>query len=199
MWHLWNIAKDCPFRGKCLTCGQAGHLYRDCRNEPVAAATPGPRDLPVEPEDNHTGESMKFDSLVSRTVPAVEFVPASTVSSDGFKPIRRGANRKRARIFECSDIGNVDNCLVNDNKGYTASSEKGETVDITIDDVNSDSNNDTYNVLQVAVVNNDISSGDIISNCVVSDNTTDITGTMVMIMAIPIVVMLIIVRMIKIL
>ena len=34
-------------RGKCLRCGQAGHLYRDCRNEPVAATTPGPHELPV--------------------------------------------------------------------------------------------------------------------------------------------------------
>ena len=216
-------------------------LYSDCRNEPVAATTPGPRELPVDPEDNHTGEAMESDSLVSRTVPPVEFVPASTVSSDGFIPIRRRAKRKRARIFESSDIGNVDNCLVNDNNGDTASSENGETVDIIIEDVNSDnnnivsgqasnssvanhitasmngnssnnniscdnshtsnvnsnkddnngssnsnssdainncsdhSNNDTCNVLQVAVVNNHISSGDIISNCVVSDNTTDIT------------------------
>ena len=38
-------------------------------------------------------------------------------------------------------LGNVDNCLVNDNNGGTASSENGETVDIIIDDVNSDSNN----------------------------------------------------------
>ena len=46
--------------------------------------------------------------------------------------------------------------------------------------------------------NNDISSGDIISNCVLSDNKP-ILLTMVMIMAIPIVVMIIIVGMIKIL
>ena len=46
-----------------------------------------------------------------------------------------------ARIFESSDIGNVDNCLVNDNNGDTASSENGETIDIIIDAVNSDSNN----------------------------------------------------------
>ena len=72
----------------------------------------------------------------------VEFVPASIVSSDGFIRIRRRAKRKRARIFESSDIGNVDNCLVNDNNGDTASSENGETVGIIIiDDVNSDSNN----------------------------------------------------------
>ena len=27
-----HISKDCPFRRKCLRCGQAGHLYRYCRN-----------------------------------------------------------------------------------------------------------------------------------------------------------------------
>ena len=42
-------------------------------------------------------------------------------------------------FFESSDIGNVDNCLVNDNNGDTASSENGQAVDIIIDDVNSDS------------------------------------------------------------
>ena len=134
-----HIAKDCPFRGKCLRCGQAGHLYRDCRNEPVAATTPGPRELPVDPEDNRSGEAIESDSLVNRTVPPVDFVPANIVSSDGFIPIRRRAKRKRARIFESSDIGNVDNCLVNDNNGDTASSENGEAVHIVIDDVNSDS------------------------------------------------------------
>ena len=109
-----HIAKDCPFRGKCLRCGQAGHLYRDCRNEPVAATTPGPPELPVDPEDNRSGEAMESDSLVNRTVPPFEFVPASLVSSDGFLPIRRRAKRKRARIFESSDIANADSCLVND-------------------------------------------------------------------------------------
>ena len=83
-----HIAKDCPFRGKCLSCGHAGHLYRDCGNEPVAATTPGPRELPVDPEDNRTGEAMESESLVNRTVLSVEFVPASIVSSDGFIPIR---------------------------------------------------------------------------------------------------------------
>ena len=167
---------------------------------------------------------------MNRTVPPVEFVPVSTVSSDRFIPIRRRAKRKRAKIFESSDIGNADNCLVNDNNGDTVISENGETVDIIIYDVNSNSNNivsgqasnssvanhstasmndnstnnniscdnphtrnvnsnkadnnvssnsnssdaidncsdnsnnDTYNVLQVAVVHSDISSGDIISN-----------------------------------
>ena len=100
-------------------CGQAGHLYRDCRNEPVAATNPGPRELPVDPEDSQIREAMKSDSLVNRTVPPVESVPTSIGSSDGFIPIRRRTKRKRARIFESSDIGNVDNCLVNDNKwGY---------------------------------------------------------------------------------
>ena len=84
---------------------------------------------------------MESDSLVNRTVSPVEFVPASIVSSDGFIPIRRRAKRKRARIFESSDIGNVDNCLFNDDNGEIASSENGETVDSIIDDVNSDSNN----------------------------------------------------------
>ena len=134
-----HIAKDCPFRGKCLRCGEAGHLNRDCRNEPVAATTPGPRELPVGPEDNRTGEAMESDYLANRPVPPVEFLPASIVSSDGFVPILRRAKRKRARIFESSIIGNVDNCLVNDNNGDTASSENGEAVDIVIDDVNSDS------------------------------------------------------------
>ena len=84
---------------------------------------------------------MESDSLVNRTVPLVDFVPASIVSSDGFIPIHRRDKRKRARIFESSDIGDVDNCLVNDNNGDTASSENGEAVDVIIDDVNSDSNN----------------------------------------------------------
>ena len=178
---------------------------------------------------------MESDSLVDRTVPAVDFVPASIVSSNGFTPIRRRAKRKPARIFESSDIGNVDNCLVNDNNGDTASNENGQAVDIIIDDVNSDSqasnssvanhstasmndnstnnniscdishtgnvnsskddnsvssnsnstdainncsdnsSNDTSCAASCSGVNNDISSGDIISNCVVSDNTTDIT------------------------
>ena len=230
-----HIAKDCPFRGKCLRCGQAGHLYRDCRNEPIATTTLGPRELPVDPEDNRSDEAMESDSLVNPTVPPVDFVPASIVSSDGFIPIRRMAKRKRARIFESSDIGNVDNCLVNDSNGDTASSANGQTVDIIIDDVNSDSqasnssvanhstasmndnstnnniscdishistvnsnkddnnvssdsnssdavnncsdnsNNDTICAASCSGVNNDISSGDIISNCVVGDNTTDIT------------------------
>ena len=107
-----HIAEDCLFRGKCLRCGQAAHLYRDCRNGPVAATTPGPRELPVEHEDNRTGEAMESDSFVNRTVSPVEFVPASIVSSDGLIPIRRRAKPKRAGIFESSDIGNADNCLV---------------------------------------------------------------------------------------
>ena len=95
-------------------CGQVGHLYRDCRNEPVAATTPGPCELPVDPEDNRTGKAMESDSFVNLSVPPVEFVPASIISSDGFTPIRCRTKRKRARIFESSDIGNVANCLVND-------------------------------------------------------------------------------------
>ena len=89
-------------------CGQAGHLYHDCRNEPVAATTPGPPELSVDPGNNRSGEATESDSLVNRTVPPVEFVPASLVSSDGFLPIRRRAKRKRARIFESSDIANAD-------------------------------------------------------------------------------------------
>ena len=227
-----HIAKDCPFRGKCLRC-QAGHLYHDCRIEPIAATTSGPREMPVDPEDYRSGEAMKSDSLVNRTVPPVDFVPASIVSSDGFIPIRRRAKRKRARVFESSDIGNVDNCLVNDNNGDTASTEN-VAVDIVIDYVNSDSqasnsnvanhstasmndnsknkvkniscdishtsninrskddnnssnssdainncsdnsNNDTSCGASCSGVDNDISSGHIIINCVVSDDTTDIT------------------------
>ena len=38
-----------------LRCSQTGHLYRDCRHEPIAAI-PGPPELPVDPEDNQTGE-----------------------------------------------------------------------------------------------------------------------------------------------
>ena len=175
---------------------------------------------------------MESDSSVNRKVPPVELVPASIVSSDGFIPIRLRARRNRARIFESSDIGNVYNCLLNNN-GDTASSENGEAVDIIIYDVNSDSqasnssvanhstasmndnstnnniscdishtsnnsskddnsvssnsnssdainncsdnsNNDTSWAASCSGVNNDISSGDIISNCVESDNTIDI-------------------------
>ena len=49
-----HIDKDCPFNRKCLRFGQAGHLYCDCRHEPTAA-TLGPPELPVDPEDNQTG------------------------------------------------------------------------------------------------------------------------------------------------
>ena len=173
-----HIARDCPFRAKCLRCGQAGHLYRDCRHEPVAA-NPGPPELPVDPEDNLTGEVMESDFLVNRAVLngsalPVEFVPASVVSSDGFLPIRRRAKCKRARIFESSDIGfsndlggvgsfcpgsgNVDNCAVNDCD--TSGSENGETVDIIIGDVNSASNN--------------IVCGDAGNSCVASHSTASI-------------------------
>ena len=47
-----------------------------------------------------------------------------------------------------------------------------------VNNCNDHSNNDTYSVTSSASysgVNNDISTGKIISNCVVSDNTTDIT------------------------
>ena len=190
-----NFARDCPFRGKCLRCGQAGHLYRDCRHEPFAA-TPGPPELPVDPVDNQTGEAMESDSLVNRAVMnasalPVEFVPGSVVSSDGFLPIRRTAKRKRARIFESSDIGssddlggvgsffpgsgNVDNCGVNDCD--TASSENGETVDIIIGDVNSASNNivcgDAGNscVANQSTASINDNSNDNNISCVVSDNS----------------------------
>ena len=59
--------------------------------------------MPVDPEDNRTGEAMESDSLVNRTVLPVEFVPASIISSDGFIPIRRRAKRNCAMIFESSD------------------------------------------------------------------------------------------------
>ena len=49
----------------------------------IAATTPGPRELPVDPEDNRSGHALNPDSLVNRTVPPVDFVPASIVSSDG--------------------------------------------------------------------------------------------------------------------
>ena len=107
-----HIAEDCAFRGKCLRCDQPGHIYRDCRNEPVVATTPGPPELPVDLEDNQTGEAMESDSLLNRTVPPFEFVPASIVSSDGFLTLRRRAKRKRAKIFESNDIANVDNWLM---------------------------------------------------------------------------------------
>ena len=96
---------------------------------------------------------MESDYLANRPVPPVEFVPASNVSSDGFVPILRRAKRKRARIFESSDIGNVDNCLVNDNNGDIASSENGETVYSIIDDVNSDNNIVSGQASNCSVVN----------------------------------------------
>ena len=120
----------------------------------------GPRPQKVFVYSYQTGEAMESDSLVNRAVLnasalPVEFVPASVFSSDGFLPVRRRARRKRARIFESTDIGssddlggvgrfspgsgNVDNCAVNDCD--TASCENGETVDIIIGDVNSASNN----------------------------------------------------------
>ena len=102
MWHLWKklgtLLKTVPSGENVwenVWNGQAGYLYHDCRNEPAGATTPGPRELPVDPEDNRTGKAMESDSLVNRTVPHVKFVPASIVSSDGFIPIRRRAKRKR--------------------------------------------------------------------------------------------------------
>ena len=136
-----HIPKDCPFRGKCLRGGQAGHLYRNCPNEPVTATTPGPRELLVNPEDNRTGEAIESDSLVNCIVFLLNLSLQVSSPLVDLYPFAAGPQRKRARIFESSDIGNVDNCLVNDNNGDTASSENGETVDIIIDDVNSDSNN----------------------------------------------------------
>jgi len=52
---------------------------------PPIAATPGPPELPVDPENNQTGEAIEFDSLVNwavldTPVLSVEFVPASVVS-----------------------------------------------------------------------------------------------------------------------
>ena len=44
-------------------------------------------------------------------------------------------------LLRAVNTANVDNCLVNDYNDDTASSENGETVDIIIDDGNSDSNN----------------------------------------------------------
>ena len=41
--------------------------YRDFRHEPVAA-TPGPHELAIDPEDNQTVEAMKSASLVNRTL-----------------------------------------------------------------------------------------------------------------------------------
>ena len=127
---------------------------------------------------------MESDSLVNRPVHPVEFVPASIVSSDGFIPIRRRAKRKRARIFESSDIGNVDNCLVNDNIGDTASIENGETVDIIIDDANSDSNN----IVSTQASNSSVAN---YSNASMNDNSTNNNISC----DIPILVMLIAVRM----
>ena len=63
-------------------------------------------------------------------------------------------------------------CIRDSNNGSSNSNSSD-----AINSCSDHSNNDTCNVLQVAVVNNHISSqcGDVISNCVVSDNTTDIT------------------------
>ena len=157
--------------------------YRDFRHEPVAA-TPGHPELPVDPEDNQTGEAMVSDSLVNRKVlnahvPPVEFVPASIVSSVGFLPIRSRAKRKRARIFESSDIGNakVNNCVVNDCD--TASIENSETVDIIIDDVNSASNKivssdaGNSNVTNHSTASNIDSSSNNYITCVVSESTLE--------------------------
>mgnify|MGYP006964531649 CR=1 FL=1 len=52
---------------------------------PPLAATPGPPALPVDLEDNQTGEAIEFDSLVNRAVLdtavlPVEFVPARVAS-----------------------------------------------------------------------------------------------------------------------
>ena len=82
-----------------------------------------------------------------------------------------------------------DNCTSNNiscDNSHTSNFNKHDNnissnsnVSDAIKNCSNQSNNDTYNVTSCAAscsgVNNDISSGDIISNCVVSDNTTDIT------------------------
>ena len=50
-----------------LRCSQTGHLYRDCRHEPIAA-TPGPPELPVDTEDNQTGEGIESNPFENRAV-----------------------------------------------------------------------------------------------------------------------------------
>ena len=55
--RLGILLGTAPSGESVLRCGQAGHFYRDWRNEPVAATTPGPPEMPDDPEDNRTGES----------------------------------------------------------------------------------------------------------------------------------------------
>ena len=140
-----------------LRCGQTGHLYRDCRHEPITA-TPGPPELPVYPK---TREAIQSDSLVKRAVlytPVlpVKFVPASVVSLGGFLPPRRRAKRKRARICEGAILalqmilvvsavfllyGNVDKWAVNDCDAGSSENGSGGTVNNIIGGVNTASNN----------------------------------------------------------
>ena len=74
------------------------------------------------------------------------------------------------------DISHTSN--VNSSKDFNNVTSNSNSSD-AINNCSDNSNNDTYNVTSCAAncggVNNDISRGDNISNCVVSDNTTDIT------------------------
>lgn len=68
--------------------------YRDFRHEPVAA-TPGQPELPVDPEDNQTGEAMVSDSLVKFLMRMFRllnlFLPISSLRID-FYPFAAGPN-----------------------------------------------------------------------------------------------------------
>ena len=74
------------------------------------------------------------------------------------------------------DNSHTSNVNSNKDDNNISSNSNGSAA---INNCSDHSNNDIYNVTSCAAscsgVNNDISSGDIISSCVVSDNTTDIT------------------------
>ena len=69
------------------------------------------------------------------------------------------------------DISHISNISSSEDDNNSSNSNSSDAINNCSDN----SNNDTSCAASCSGVDNDISSGDIISNCVVSDNTTDIT------------------------
>ena len=88
------------------------------------------------------------------------------------------ANQSTASMNDNSTNNNIS-CDISHTSNINSSKDDNNSSNSNssdaINNCSDNSNNDTSCAASCSCVNNDISSGDIISNCVVNDNTTDIT------------------------